>query len=64
MACETCDHTMKALHIEEEKKIYWCSKCGTLKTKMSGDVDYIIERSFDSMRKYNRFENKEYRHGL
>ncbi len=60
MACETCSHTMKKLHGTDEKKIYWCTKCGTLKTEMSGDIDYIIERPFDSMTKYGCSERVEH----
>ena len=34
MACPTCNHTMQSVgEIELGWRIYWCQRCGTLKTK-------------------------------
>ena len=39
MACPTCDHTMQNLGVENQK-IFWCPRCGTLKTvSPSGDYE-------------------------
>lgn len=37
MACPTCDHTMRNFGVENQK-IFWCSRCGTLKT-VNGDYE-------------------------
>lgn len=51
MACETCDHTIQALNFGGKKCIYWCSRCGTLKTETS-DRDTIIDRPSDAVKEY------------
>lgn len=32
MSCPTCDHTMQKIGVGIGKDIYWCPRCGTLKT--------------------------------
>lgn len=44
MACPTCDHTMQNLGVENQK-IFWCPRCGTLKT-ISGDYEEIEQTIF------------------
>lgn len=41
MPCPTCDHTMQNIGVEHER-IFWCSRCGTLKNERNPeyyDVD-------------------------
>ena len=46
MACPTCDHTMQNLGVENQK-IFWCPRCGTLKTiSPSGDYEENSETIF------------------
>lgn len=47
MACPTCDHTMQNLGVNGQK-IFWCSRCGTLKT---------VSASFGDHGDYEEIEN-------
>ena len=33
MACETCDHTMQRVNEGINPKVFWCPRCGTIKSK-------------------------------
>lgn len=51
MACLNCEHTMQAVHLAEERRVYWCPRCGTLKNEDSSAtgpesaVPMLVERS-------------------
>ncbi len=51
MGCETCSHTIQALNFGGKKCIYWCSRCGTLKTETSDSIS-IIDRPSDAVKEY------------
>ncbi len=36
MSCPTCDHTMKNLGMDNnEGRIFWCTRCGTMKIRQN-----------------------------
>jgi hypothetical protein len=42
MPCKRCDHTMQGLHNngpDSTKYIFWCPRCGTLKTEFRNQPD-------------------------
>ena len=42
MACNTCGHTMQGLVTQENYKIFWCPRCGHLKSiSGKGDNEFI-----------------------
>lgn len=37
MSCPTCDHTMQNIYARtDDKYVYWCPRCGTIKTRWAG----------------------------
>ena len=47
MACETCDHTMQRVN-GGEPKVFWCPRCGTLKTEgvvLEFELPKVVGRS-------------------
>ena len=43
MACPTCDHTMYGVLRNENKQVYWCPRCGTLRVETGSN--YFIDDS-------------------
>jgi tRNA(Ile2) C34 agmatinyltransferase TiaS len=41
MACPTCSHTMHGLGHD----IFWCPRCGTLRTGPDATTPYLVERA-------------------
>lgn len=37
MSCPTCSATMQAIHAPDECPMWWCPRCGTVKTMASQD---------------------------
>ena len=47
MSCPNCGHTMRALATHAPAPIYWCPRCGTLRTKNRDEAPALVERARD-----------------
>lgn len=56
MSCPTCDHTMQTLFVDRERSIYWCPRCGTLRSVLfeheDDSVPFLISRCREFQRNH------------
>lgn len=65
MACPSCDHTMQNIGIvnpEVQTPLYWCPRCGTLKSNGSGEGNYtpkLVQRVRDMSHRIESAPNQD-----